>query len=418
MSPLTLLFLTALALGLALEYWLLARQARQARLHRDQVPDAFAERIALAEHQKAADYTQAKIGLARLDLALGAVLLLVWTLGGGLDWVLGWWRGLGLPPPLLGALGLLTVLLLQGLLDQPLALWRTFRLEQSFGFNRATPGQYLKDLLIGALLSVLIGGPLLAVVLWLMEQAGDFWWLYAWLVWMGFSLLMTWAYPTLIAPLFNQFTPLTDEALLTRIQALMERCGFTSQGIFVMDGSRRSSHGNAYFTGFGRNKRIVFFDTLLKGLAVEELEAILAHELGHFRRHHLHKGLLLSALLSLGGFALLGWLAGQAWFYAGLGVSQPSPAAALMLFLLAAPVFLQFVAPLGSWLSRKHEFEADEFALSQADGRALIRALVKLYQDNASNLTPDSLYSAFHDSHPPAPVRIAHISSKLAVSST
>lgn len=417
MHAFTLIFPCALGAGLALQLWLYRRHARHVAAHRDRVPEAFANRIPLADHQKAADYTLAKIRLGRLDLWLGSLLLVGWTLGGGLDWVLGLWQGAGLSPLLAGVGGLLTVFLLLGLLDQPLALWRTFRLEQRFGFNRATPAQYLKDLLLGGLLMLLLGGALALAVLWLMDQAGNLWWLYAWLVWMGFTLFLLWLYPTLIAPLFNRFTPLEEGTLKARIDDLVARCGFNSQGVFVMDGSRRSAHGNAYFTGFGRNKRIVFFDTLIKNLGTDELEAVLAHELGHYRLRHVRKNLLLNAALTLAGFALLGWLAGQDWFYASLGVSQPSPAAALLLFLLVSPVFSQFLSPLGSWFMRRHEYEADAFALAHSDGRHLIQALVKLYQDNASTLTPDPLFSAFHDSHPPAPVRIAHISSRMATSS-
>ena len=264
------------------------------------------------------------------------------------------------------------------------------------------------------LLTLLVGVPLIGVVLWLMETSGGLWWLYAWAVWIGFSLLMTWAYPTFIAPLFNDFTPLEEHELRARVERLLARCGFRSNGLFVMDGSRRSAHGNAYFTGFGRNKRIVFFDTLLRGIDPDEVEAVLAHELGHFKRRHVLKRLLLVAATSFLGFWLLGWLIGQPWFYQGLGVTLPSHAAALILFALAAPVFTQFLTPLSAMLMRKQEFEADDFAVEQTGGEPLIRALVKLYKDNANTLTPDSLYSAFHDSHPPAPVRIAHISTRMA----
>jgi len=313
-----------------------------------------------------------------------------------------------------GALAMLSVLLIQGALALPMDLWRTFRLEQRFGFNRTDMAQYVKDKLLGIVLALALGGPLLLAILWLMERAGELWWLYAWALWMAFTLFISWLYPTLIAPLFNKFEPLSEGELKERIQGLVERCGFASKGIFVMDGSRRSAHGNAYFTGFGRNKRIVFFDTLVDSLGVDELEAVLAHELGHFKHRHVQKGLLLSAVMTLLAFAVLGWLMQQAWFYTGLGVEQQSNAAALLLFLMVSPAFTWFLTPLGAWLMRRHEFQADEYAVNQSGGQPLIRALVKLYQENASTLTPDPLFSAFHDSHPPAPVRIAHISAKIA----
>ena len=414
MNTLTILFLIALGAGLLLQLWLYRRHDSHVQAHRGQVPEAFADQVKLDEHQKAADYTNAKVRLSMLDEVLGSALLLIWTLGGGLALVLGIWEGAGLSPLLMGAAAMLTVFLIQGALDLPMSLWRTFRLEQRFGFNRNTIGQFVKDMALGLLLALLLGGPLLLAILWLMEQAGALWWLYAWALWMGFSLFVTWLYPTVIAPLFNKFQPLEEGELKARINALVERCGFNNSGIFVMDGSRRSAHGNAYFTGFGNNKRIVFFDTLVNSLGVDELEAVLAHELGHFKRKHVLKNLVLSAAITLFGFWLLGWLMQQPWFYSGLGVSAESNAAALLLFMLAAPVFSQFLSPLGSWLMRRHEFEADDYAVDHSGGRPLIRALVKLYQENASTLTPDPLFSAFHDSHPPAPVRIAHISAKIA----
>jgi STE24 endopeptidase len=414
MNTLTTLFLLALTSGMLVQLWLYRRHDSHVRAHRGRVPDAFADQVELHEHQKAADYTHAKVRLAMLDEVLGTALLLIWTLGGGLALVLGAWDGAGLTPLPAGAAAMLSVLLIQGLLDLPLSLWRTFRLEQRFGFNRTTIGQYFKDKLLGIALALLLGGPLLLAMLWLMEQAGELWWLYAWLLWMGFSLFITWLYPTLIAPLFNKFEPLSEGELKDRIQGLIERCGFTNRSIFVMDGSRRSAHGNAYFTGFGRSKRIVFFDTLVNSLGVDELEAVLAHELGHFKHRHVQKHLLLSAVMTLLAFAALGWLMQQPWFYAGLGVDRQSDAAALLLFMMASPAFTWFLTPLGSWLMRRHEFEADAYAVKHTGGRPLIDALVKLYQENASTLTPDPMFSAFHDSHPPAPVRIAHISAKIA----
>ena len=304
---------------------------------------------------------------------------------------------------------LVSATLVMSLLDLPFSIWQTFVIEERFGFNRTRVSTFIADLLKQGLILLLLATPLTWLILWLMASSGPLWWLYVWGVWMGFTLLMIWAYPTFIAPLFNQFKPLADEALRQRIEALLARCGFTSRGIFVMGGSRRSGHGNAYFTGLGRNKRIVFFDTLLESLEPDEVEAVLAHELGHFKRRHVQKRLVSMALMSLAGLALLGWLVGEPAFYQGLGVSEPSLYAGLMLFLLISPVFGIFLTPLMSWMSRKHEYEADAFAAQQAGAADLIRALVKLYRENASTLTPDPLYSAFHDSHPPAPLRVAQL---------
>jgi STE24 endopeptidase len=412
MTLFTQVFLAALAIGTLLQLWLLRRHLRHVAAHRNRVPAEFADQIELQDHQKAADYTQAKGGLARLEIIFGSLILLLWTLGGGLELVNRFWLELSLNPLVGGIAIIMSVFFISSLLDLPFAVWRTFKIETTYGFNRTSIGQFIKDRLLGALLGVLLGVPLLGAILWLMDSAGNYWWLAAWVVWMSFTLFLTWAYPRIIAPLFNRFTPLEEGEMLQRIQALLQRCGFTSDGIFVMDGSKRSSHGNAYFTGFGNNKRIVFFDTLLNSLTPSEMEAVLAHELGHFRYRHIIKHMLVMAALSLGCLALLGWLSQQPWFYHDLGISQPSNAVALMLFMLAAPVFTLFFAPIGSYLSRRHEFEADAYAATHADGNQLIEALVKLYQDNASTLTPDPLYSMFHDSHPPAPVRIAHISEK------
>jgi STE24 endopeptidase len=308
---------------------------------------------------------------------------------------------------------MLSAMIIMSLLDLPFSLYHTFVVEQRFGFNRSTPAIFVSDLIKQAMLLFIIGGPLIALALWIMQASGGLWWLYVWAVWIAFTLIMFWAYPAIIAPLFNKFSPLEDESLRERIQALMEKCGFHSKGIFVMDGSKRSGHGNAYFTGFGSNKRIVFFDTLLESLEPAEIEAVLAHELGHFKLRHIQKRLLSTAALSLAALALLGWLAGKDWFYQGLGVSQPSAWMALLLFMLAMPVFTFFLQPLMALLSRKHEFEADAYAVRQSSGADLVHALVKMYRENASTLTPDPLYSAFHDSHPPAPVRIAHISGTM-----
>ena len=408
----TLIFVTTLAAGLILQLWLLQRQVRHVTAHRAQVPAAFVGQINLQEHQKAADYTLAKASIARLQSVYGTLLLLLFTLGGIIDLVDVFWRSTTIGPLPQGIGLMLSVLLLMGLLELPFSLWHTFVLEARFGFNRTTPVRYLLDLLLQLGLLLVLGIPLLWAMLWLMQGAGHYWWVYAWLLWTGFTLTISWAYPTLIAPLFNRFTPLQEGALKQRIQQLLERCGFTSSGIFIMDGSRRSGHGNAYFTGLGKQKRIVFYDTLVDSLEAEELEGVLAHELGHFKHHHVLKQMALSVLFSLLGLALLGWLAGQPWFYQGLGVSQASNAVALLLFLLVTPVFGQFLQPLMARVSRRYEFEADEFASRQTGPQPLIHALVKLYRENASTLTPDPLYSAFHDSHPPAPVRVAHLSAQ------
>lgn len=410
----TLLFLFALVLGLALELWLLRRHQRHIGSHRPEVPAAFSGQITLEEHQKAADYSTEKIAIGRLELIYGALLLLLWTLGGGIAWLNDLLSGFRLGPIATGITLILGFSFISGLLELPFSLWRTFVVEQRFGFNRTTPMRFVQDLGLQILLGLLLGVPLLFAILWLMEKAGGYWWLAAWMVMMGFMLLMTWLYPTLIAPLFNKFTPLEDGELKQRIQNLLGRCGFSSNGIFVMDGSRRSGHGNAYFTGFGKNKRIVFFDTLVESLSQDEMEAVLAHELGHFKRRHVLKHLLLTAAMSLTGFYLLGWLSHAPWFYQALGVNDQSNAMALLLFMLVIPAFTQFLIPLISLMSRRHEFEADDFAAEQTGAEPMIRALVKLYRENANTLTPDPLYSAFHDSHPPAPVRIGHLSGKMA----
>jgi STE24 endopeptidase len=405
----TQLFLIFLTIGALLQLWLLLRHLGYVSRHRGLVPREFSDSVTLDEHQKAADYTQAKGHLVIFETVLGVALLLIWTLGGGLDLLDNFWRGFAWKEIIIGMLFIFSFTLINSLLEIPFDLYRTFRLETAFGFNRTTPLQYLKDRLLGLMLAILLGGPLLWVTLQLMQSAGRYWWLAAWAVLMGFMLTFHWAQPRFIAPLFNRFTPLDEGEMRNRIQSLLQRCGFTSDGIFVMDGSKRSSHGNAYFTGFGKSKRIVFFDTLLDALSVDEMEAVLAHELGHFRYKHIFKLMSLMGLLSLLGLALLGWLSQQPWFYSGLGISQPSNAAALLLFMLVIPVFTVFFTPLGSYLSRRYEFQADNYAVSQTNGKFLVRALVKLYQDNASTLTPDPLYSLFHDSHPPAPVRIANI---------
>jgi STE24 endopeptidase len=417
MSMFTQLFLVIVLAGLVVQWWLASRQSRHIVTHRDKVPPQFIDRISLQQHQRAAGYSLAGLRIERVDLVLSTALLLVWTLGGGLDWIDHRLGLLELAPLWHGVALILAVVLIGGLIELPLSIWRTFGVEQRFGFNRTTIGGFIKDRVLGVVLTLALGAPLLAVMLWLMDSAGPTWWVWAWLVWMGFSLFMTWAYPIWIAPLFNRFEKLDDEALRERLEGLLQRCGFRSNGMFVMDGSRRSSHGNAYFTGFGSNKRIVFFDTLLDGLDDEEVEAVLAHELGHFKRRHIVKMLMLSALLALAGLALLGWLSQQPWFYQDLGVSRPSSATALALFMLVLPAFTLFLGPLMSRLSRRHEFEADDFAAQQTDPGHLISGLVKMYRDNASTLTPDPLYSAFYHSHPPALVRIANLQTRTAPAS-
>jgi len=414
MNIFTQLFLIALAGSLLLRFWLATRQLIHVKKHRDTVPDSFAGKVPLADHHKAADYTITNTRIGMIALAYDSLLLLGWTLGGGLEWLDNSWRAENFSPIVTGIGVMLSAMVLMSLLDLPFSLYHTFVVEERFGFNRSTIGVFFGDMLKQGALLLIIGAPLIALALWIMETSGGLWWLYVWIVWMAFSLIMFWAYPAIIAPLFNKFSPLDNEALKQRIQALMDKCGFRSKGIFVMDGSKRSGHGNAYFTGVGSNKRIVFFDTLLESLKPEEIEAVLAHELGHFKLKHIQKRLLSTFALSLAALALLGWLAGQDWFYHGLGVSQASSWMALLLFMMVLPVFTFFIQPLMSLLSRKHEFEADAYAVQQSNGTDLIHALVKMYRENASTLTPDPLYSAFHDSHPPAPVRISHISANMS----
>ena len=417
---LTLAFAAALLLGLALKFWLATRQVRHVARHRAAVPAPFAERIALTAHQKAADYTITKARLGMLEMALGAAVLLGWTLLGGLD---------ALNQALLGALGggmwqqmalLVAFAAISGLIDLPLSLYQTFVVEERFGFNKMTWRLWLADALKGLLVGAIIGLPIAALILWLMGAAGPLWWLWAWCFWMGFNLLLMVIYPTFIAPLFNKFQPLEDESLKARVTALMQRCGFSAKGLFVMDGSRRSAHANAYFTGFGAAKRVVFYDTLLRQLAPGEVEAVLAHELGHFKHRHIVQRVVMMFALSLAGFALLGWLSTQVWFYTGLGVrpnisldpavaAAPNDALALLLFMLVVPVFTFFISPLFSQQSRRHEFQADAYAVAQASGADLSSALLKLYEDNASTLTPDPVYVKFYYSHPPATERLARM---------
>ncbi|MDN7604382.1 M48 family metallopeptidase [Burkholderia gladioli] len=408
--PFTLLFAAAILAMVGTKLWLATRQIRFVAAHRGAVPAQFRDTIPLTAHQRAADYTVARTRLTMLQIVASAVLLIALTLFGGvgaIDHALRGWLGGGYGQQILL---IAAVLLITSAIEIPFDYVRQFGIEGRFGFNRMTRKLFFADLARNTAVGALLGLPLLFVVLWLMNRAGPLWWLWTWIVWVAFQMLVLVLYPSFIAPLFNKFEPLGDEALRTRIEGLMKRCGFAAKGLFVMDGSRRSAHGNAYFTGFGAAKRIVFFDTLLARLSGSEIEAVLAHELGHFKRRHIVKRMLVTFVLSLALLALLGWLAGRTWFYTGLG-ALPSMAGsnaglALTLFFLAVPVFLFFVTPLSSMSSRKHEFEADAFAASQTDRQDLVNALVKLYEDNASTLTPDPVYTAFYYSHPPASQRI------------
>ena len=413
-QTISILFAALVLAALLTRLWLATRQMRHVAAHRNAVPAAFAARVSLSAHQRAADYTLAKARLGLLSTAFGAAVLLAWTLLGGLDAlnagllsaVQPRWGDLAYQLTLVAAM-----MLIGGLLDLPFELYATFGLEQKFGFNRTTPALFIADMLKGLFVGALLGLPMLALVLWLMGAAGSLWWLWAWGAWTAFNLVLMVLYPTVIAPVFNKFQPLADEALKARVQALMARCGFAAKGLFVMDGSRRSAHGNAYFTGLGAAKRVVFYDTLLTKLDGNEVEAVLAHELGHFKHKHVRKRMLTMFGLSLAGLALLGWLAAQPAFYLGLGVTPnlgvANNALALLLFMLVMPEITLFASPLMAMSSRKHEFQADAYACAQADGGALASALLKLHEDNASTLTPDPLYVRFYYSHPPASERIA-----------
>ena len=414
METFSLLFVLALILSLIIQLWLTNRQTNAIAANRANVPDAFAEQITLEQHQKAADYTTAKLRINKVELFYGALLLLAWTLGGGLELIDSLVRDYNYGEIVTGLIVIFGVMFISGIIDLPFTLYRTFKIEQRFGFNRMTAVQFIKDMLMQTALTLVLAVPLIGGILWLMQDASPLWWIYVWAVLLSFGLLISWFYPTFIAPLFNKFMPLENEELRERITGLMDRCGFASNGIFVMDGSKRSSHGNAYFTGLGKNKRIVFFDTLLETLDVNEVEAVLAHELGHFKHHHVRKGLILNAVITLIGLGILAWFIEQESFYTVLGVSHASTYMALILFSMVMPLFSIYLTPVMSHLSRKHEFEADDFAAEQSQPQTLIKALVKLYRDNANTLTPDALYSAFHDSHPPAPVRVAHLSAKIS----
>jgi STE24 endopeptidase len=413
MQWLTWIFLAALAAETLTRLWLGTRQITAVQSHRNVVPELFRAQVAPADQQKAADYTIARVRMGRWATVFEALVKLALTLGGGLAAVDSLWRHIRLGEPWRGVLVVATVMLLLQLVGLPFSLWRTFKIEARFGFNRVSPRLYAVDLAKQLLLAVLLGGPLLLATLTLMEHAGTWWWLWVWLIWLVWTLALTWAFPKFIAPFFNRFSPLDDDALKNRVETLLQRCGFAARGgVFVMDGSLRSAHGNAYFTGIGRNKRIVFFDTLLERIEAEEIEAVLAHELGHFRLHHVRQRLIASIALTFAGLALLAWLARQADFYAALGVTVPSAAMALLLFVLVVPVLTFFATPVMSWWSRRHERQADDFAAEHASAGKLAAALVKLFRDNASTLTPDRIHSAFFDSHPPALERIARLTAR------
>lgn len=408
----TTIFLCMIALSTLTRLWLSFRQISHISQHRSSVPAAFSENISLQDHQKAADYTTTKVRFGRWPMAYEIALLLLWTLGGGLNWLDQLVIAQGYSTIVTGIIVMISFMLLTSLLDMPFSIYNTFVIEERFGFNRSSVKTFVVDMIKGGLLGLAIGVPLLYVVLWLMEQAGEIWWIYTWVVLTAFSLLMMWIYPSVIAPIFNKFEPLEEGETLNRITGLLNRCGFSSNGVFVIDGSKRSSHGNAYFSGFGKNKRIVFFDTLLKMLDDDQLEAVLAHELGHFKKKHIVQGMLISFATTFIALAILAWLMKTEWFYHALGISTPSIYMALLLFTIISPVFTFMLGPVMSMFSRKNEFEADAFAAEQTNAEYLIQALVGLYRENASTLTPDPLYSAFYDSHPPAPVRIAQLNAQ------
>ena len=413
MNTFTIIFLIALIISSSIQFWLAKRHADYVAAHRAAVPDAFKDKVPLAAHQKAADYTLEKVKLGNIDGILSIVVLLLLTLGGGINASFDYWATFFTSPLIAGVAATASIFLLLTVIEIPTSIYQTFVIEEKFGFNKSTVNQFIKDQFMHLGLGAAIGLPLLALILWIMDNVGPLWWLWAWAIIMSFSLLMSWLYPTVIAPLFNKFTPMEDGSLKDRIQGLLTRCGFNSQGIFIMDGSKRSGHGNAYFTGLGNNKRIVFFDNLVNSLEDEELEAVLAHELGHFKCKHVIKMLIATAIMSLISLAILGWLINESWFYTGLGVEQPSHAAALLLFLMVSSSFTFFMQPISAYFQRQFEFEADDFAANNAKASKMISGLVKLYEENANTLTPDPLYSAFHYSHPPAAIRIAHLETKI-----
>lgn len=415
MTTFTILFIALVVATTLIQQWLGRRQIAHVSQHRNSVPAAFASGIDLEAHQKAADYSVAKSRLNLGATLASSVVLLVLTLGGGLQWldshiisILPEQKMLG------GVLVMLAAMFVSSVVDLPFDYYKTFVIDERFGFNKMTPAMFVQDMVKHTILGLVMGLPLMFAALWLMQGAGQYWWLWLWAVWSAFNLLMLAVYPTFIAPFFNKFSPMTDESLKARIEALLIKCGFKSQGLLVMDGSRRSSHGNAYFTGFGQNKRVVFFDTLLERLDPNEIEAVLAHELGHYRRNHVIKRIVMMFAVSFAGLALLGWLKQAEWFYTGLGVTTPSDHMALILFLLVAPVLMFVLRPIFAAYSRANEFEADEYAAQHSNAQHLIEALVKLYRDNASTLTPDPIHSAFYDSHPPASIRVARLQSGMA----
>jgi STE24 endopeptidase len=414
MNAFTAIFITAIVISYLVEQWLARKQTIAVTTHRGDVPEAFKKTITLKQHQKAADYTLAKMNLGLTESLISTMILLILIFGGVLNSIaILWFQDISLSSQLLsGVAVVLSVFILSHLIELPVHWYQTFKLEEQYGFNKMTRGQFIKDQFLQIALMVIIAGPLIATILWVMQNQKEYWWLIAWAILISFSLLMSWLYPVLIAPLFNKFKPLDDPELNERIQKLMDKCGFQSKGIFVMDGSRRSGHGNAYFTGFGKNKRIVFFDTLLEKLSADEVEAVLAHELGHFKRKHILKQLIASSIMSLIGFAIMGTLYTQEWFYEGLGITVITPSIALVLFILITPAFTFFLQPLSAKFQRKFEFEADDYAAEKTSSKNLVTALVKLYRDNASTLTPDMTYSNFYHSHPPANIRIDHLTGK------
>jgi STE24 endopeptidase len=410
MQWLTWAFLIAVMAETLTRLWLGSRQIAAVQAHRDEIPEPFRGQVALEDQQKAADYTAARVRMGQYATLTEALVKIALTVGGGLGAIDGFWSRTNLSEPWRGTCVVASLLLVLQLVGLPFSLWRTFGIEARFGFNRMTPRLYAVDFTKQLLVTALLGGPLLLATLTLMERAGPRWWLWVWSIWLIWTLTLTWGYPKFIAPLFNRFSPLEDAALKQRLEILLERCGFAARGgVYVMDGSLRSAHGNAYFTGIGRNKRIVFFDTLLSRIEAPEIEAVLAHELGHFRLHHVRQRLVASVLMTFAGLGLLAWLAREPQFYSALGVPVPSAAAALLLFVLTVPVFTFFATPVLSWWSRRHEREADDFAAKHADAGYLASALVKLFRDNASTLTPDRMHSAFFDSHPPALERIGRL---------
>jgi len=409
-STLTTLFISLLVITSLVRLWLGKRHINYVSQHSSAVPSAFAGNISLESHQKAANYTVAKSRLVMVEIIVQALVLLAFTLGGGLQFIDSAWRNVLESQEIIrGALVICSALLISSLIDLPFEYYKTFVVDEKFGFNKMTKKMFFIDLVKQTIVGVILGAPLLFAALWLMQSAGSYWWFYLWVVWSAFNLTMLALYPTFIAPLFNKFSPLTDVNLKERVETLLTKCGFKSQGLFVMDGSARSSHGNAYFTGFGASKRVVFFDTLLERLNIDEIEAVLAHELGHFKHNHVVKRIIMMFVMSFIGLAVLGWLINQPWFYSGLGVENASNYMALLLFIMASPVFLFGLRPIMASYSRKNEFEADEYAAQHADSKQLISALVKLYRDNASTLTPDPLHSAVYDSHPPASIRITKL---------